>query len=107
MKVATAVSLHSTLSRTVLPMKKAATAALTFPKLNEGKNSHGPNLEENKSESTSEERHIAQLENHIHEQEASPRHSDSLNGSTDNRQLGNDHPLLPTNPSSEMAVKGS
>ncbi|XP_073053649.1 uncharacterized protein [Primulina eburnea] len=101
-------ALCSTLSQAVLPSKKTATIAFNISQLDANKNSTEPNHEERGYIKSSGNCQNVEVENHTDMEEASSRSfSDSLHDSPDNRQRGDDLPLLQSKSSPEMAVSGS
>lgn len=95
----------SSLSEAVLPGKKLTTAALNIPPSSVNQHSVESNIEEKGSIGSSEN---SETEKHIDKEEVPPRSfTDGLNDSADNRNRGDECPLLPPKSSPEMAVNGS
>ncbi|KAI3459229.1 hypothetical protein Pfo_015892 [Paulownia fortunei] len=96
-------ALCCTLSQAVLPSKKVVTAAFNNSQSDANENIE-PNLEDGGSISSSGESQNTEMGNHTTKEEASP--ISCLNDSGDNRQHGDECPLLPPKSSPEMAVNG-
>ncbi|XP_019263565.1 PREDICTED: serine/threonine-protein phosphatase 4 regulatory subunit 3 isoform X1 [Nicotiana attenuata] len=98
-------ALCSTLSQAVLPSKKTVSTAQDGPCSDGDKKSVESNHEE-KGNST--DNGSADLDNHDDQEPTCPKSfSESMHSSPDNRQRGDEHPLIPPKSSPEMAVNGS
>ncbi|CAN4104680.1 unnamed protein product [Withania somnifera] len=97
-------ALCSTLSQAVLPSKKTGSIAQDSPCSDGGKKSVESNHEE-KEKST--DNGSADLDNPENREPNGPKnYSESMHSSPDNRQRGEDYPLIPPKSSPEMAVNG-
>lgn len=100
-------ALCSTLSQAVLPGKKTTSIVADVPRKDSNKNPTESNHEESGFVSSSNQGSSAGVDNNANKEEVSPRRfKDSLHGSPDNSQHGDDNPLIPK-ASPEMAVNGS
>lgn len=98
-------ALCSTLSQAVLPAKKMGSTVQDGPCSDGDEKSVESNHEE-KGNST--DNGSAGLDNHDHREPNGPKsYSESMHSSPDNRQRGEDYPLIPPKSSPEMAVNGS
>ncbi|WMV56626.1 hypothetical protein MTR67_050011, partial [Solanum verrucosum] len=98
-------ALCSTLSQAVLPSKKMDSTVQDGPCSDGDEKSVESNHEE-KGNST--DNGSADLDNHDHREPNGPKsYSESMHTSPDNRQRGEDYPLIPPKSSPEMAVNGS
>ncbi|KAG8370504.1 hypothetical protein BUALT_Bualt14G0123700 [Buddleja alternifolia] len=88
--------------------KTAATATLSLPQSDANDDSVKPNIEEKGSLTSSDQTQTAEIENHNQKEEVPIIiFADGSNETVDNRDRGDEFPLLPPNSSPEMAVRGS